>query len=59
MAYHGFPTCTNTLVSTIRLFDTSYQGKLNFEDFLKMVLSKENREIRHTTAMRSINEKDW
>jgi hypothetical protein len=36
----------------VRLFDTRFEGSLDFEDYLKMTLSRDNPEIRFSAAQR-------
>lgn len=40
----------------IKLFDTRFEGSLDFEDFLKMILSRDNPEIRFSVAQREVHE---
>lgn len=49
---NGFEADYRALTLIVRLFDTRFEGSLDFEDFLKMVLSRDNPEIRFSAAQR-------
>ena len=40
------------LAMIIRLYDTNFEGNLNFEDFLKMILTRDNPDMRFESALR-------
>ena len=49
---NGFEADYMAISLIVRLFDTRFEGSLDFEDFLKMILSRDNPEIRFSAAQR-------
>ena len=49
---NGFDSDYRSISLIVRLFDTRFEGSLDFEDFLKMILSRDNPEIRFSAAQR-------
>ena len=47
---NGFEVSYTSLKSVIMIFDSSLEGKLDFEDFLKMVLSQDSPDLRFYTV---------
>ena len=52
MRSNGFEGDYMAVSLIVRLYDTRFEGSLDFEDFLKMVLSRDNPEIRYAAAQR-------
>ena len=49
---NGVKSDEKLLALIVRLYDTNFEGFLNFEDFLKMVLARDNPDIRFQSALR-------
>lgn len=49
---NGIKSDEKLLAMIVRLYDTNFEGFLNFEDFLKMVLARDNPDIRFQSALR-------
>jgi Ca2+-binding EF-hand superfamily protein len=52
MKSNGFEGDYMSISLIVRLFDTRFEGSLDFEDYLKMTLSRDNPEIRFSAAQR-------
>lgn len=52
MKNNGFEGDYMSISLIVRLFDTRFEGSLDFEDYLKMTLSRDNPEIRFSAAQR-------
>lgn len=49
---NGIKVEEKLLSMIIRLYDTNFEGCLNFEDFLKMILTRDNPDMRFESALR-------
>lgn len=53
---NGFETSYASIKSIVTIFDSSLEGKIDFEDFLKMVLSQQSPQLRFDAALKPIFE---
>ena len=49
---NGVKTDEKLVAMMIRLYDTNFTNSLNFEDFLKMILTRDNPDMRFESALR-------
>jgi len=49
---NGFEGDYKALALSVRLFDTRFENSLDFEDFLKLILSRDNPDIRFIVAQK-------
>lgn len=51
MRSNGFPADLKNLDKLINIFDSTYSNQLKFEDFLGLVLARDNSEVRFSAAV--------
>jgi Ca2+-binding EF-hand superfamily protein len=56
---NGFSADTRNLKTVVRMFDSRIANSLDFEDFLKMILSRDNPDLRFNAVSNPTYEVDF